>query len=413
MSLKGETSNLHKILTDLTYELDVFTGESNTTNICKIVNASLNLEVRQLAKVLLTVRKINKNGLVRKNDKSARVFQKEIYRLLKSKNSIDDADSHPIGQDLSIFSCAAKSQDILNVKRLTENISRNLDESKRTPFLQYILKLGFKNDYIEPSVKDSSLHTNDLTWFRLVLSGGEGTILDAFKSLYEHELVRDHIHDVYILAEEFRVIELYYKKKAKRLQLLVFFNESDLIEDIIFCSELELVKKMKLRPCDIFSNMLKFYYCYKSNNFTFTITSVKDLRIFNLVYVMCGIFIHSSKFTTANSIISPAPLSGLSYCKPMIKTQPKTKLVENISDYELTYVKENGEEFLCNTAATPETFINQKRHVLYTVNQDRDKRIIDGYSSVGGVNSSELIIEPTPERTERTIKLLKKLSKNE
>ena len=169
---------------------------------------------------------------------------------------------------------------------------------------------------------------------------------------------------------------------------------------------------MKIRQCDKFSNMLKFYYCYKTNNFNFTVTSMYELHIFQYCYLMCSIFIHSSKFTNVSSFISPNPISGLSYCKPMTKIQPRARAVVELSPYEKRYVEENGLEKLTNTAASIESFKNNMKHVTYTMNQDRDSRIFTGYSTIGGVNQSELIIEQSDEAINEMIKILLQESKN-
>lgn len=409
MSLGEGVPNFCRILNDLTLELDVFTKYKHQSNVRKIVNSLYDIELTILVKVILTLRKINAEDLIKKKDKHALYYRQEIYKLIKSRNFVDDGDTHPIGQDFSIFSCASKSQDVLNVKRLSKKTS-NVDHHSKSPLVNFVIEeLNFKNESIEPTVKDSSLHTHEVTWFRLVLTVVSGDLLDTFKELYDQKLVRDQLCDVNVLAEEFNVIELYYKK-AKVAQLIDFFETCDLVQEIVFCSELELMKKLRIRQSDIFSNMLKFYYCYKTNHFTFTVISQENLRIFHYVYLMCSIFIHSSKFTTPSGVISPAPISSLSYYKPMINIQPKAKMVEDLSVYEHNYIRKNGVDKLCNTASSLESYRMGKRHTIYTVTQDRDKRILHNFSNVGGVNQSELVIEPQEERAKRTVKLLRKMS---
>lgn len=408
MSLKGETSKLCTVLNDLHYELDKFTNYNNTSNICKIINNLYDTDLKIIVKVLLTIRKINNEKLLEKNNKYAQVYLKEFYKLLGSKNSIDDGDTHPIGQDWSIFSCAAKSQDILNVKRLTDTQIKKKHKNK-TCFVKYITEcLKFENKRIDPVVKDFSLHTHEYTWFRLMLVGND--LMTTFKLLHKNHIVKEHIHDVHVLAEEFNIIEIYYKRKVKRAQVLMFFNNCPLVKSVIFCSELEFLTKMRIRPCDVFSNILKFYYCYKTNNFNFSVTSVNELHCLHYVYMMYSFFILSPKLSNGSNL-TPNPIAGLSYCKPMTKIQPKSGLVEDISQYEKTYIKENGVKSLSDTAVTLESLKFDKRHVLHNINQDRDQRILHGFSNVGGVNQSELVIEQTKKRKDDTIKLMRKISK--
>ncbi|UOT91772.1 P47 [Aratus pisonii nudivirus] len=406
MSLKGDVPNANIILSHLCSELDKFTKYKNTDNVCKIVNCLYDVDIKTIIKVLLQLKQLNEKK-VEIDLKIKTYYLTNIYKLINSKNHLDDADTHPIGQDLSIFSCATKSQNVLNVKRLTKKIkSENVSEA--TDLVKHIYTLGFKNENIKPAVKDNSLYTNEISWFRLILNGDD--TLSSFKELYNCNVIKDHMIDVYVVNEDYHIIELYYNKKAKKANLMKFFNNSDLVKEIVFCSDLVTVKKMKIDTCDIFSNMLKFYYCYKTNHFNFTLTSQKDIKIFHYVYLICSIFIQSSKSVNNKSFTTPAPLSGLSYCKPMTKIQPKSRLVEDISEYERNYLKENGDGSLCDTAATPETLEIGKRHVLYTVNQDRDKRVLHSYGNVGGVNHSELVIEPDEETKKFQIQMLRNLS---
>ncbi|QBB28613.1 P47 [Homarus gammarus nudivirus] len=404
MSLTDRGNKLRRILSDLKVELDKFTKFTNVDNIPKIINCLYDVNQRDLAKVVVTLRKINNDKSLERH-KYAQVYLKDIYKLISSKNHINDSDTHPIGQDLSIYSCAAKSQDVLNVKRLKKR-EVNIGGQSKSVAAYIIDTLNYKNESIQPKIKDCSLHTNDIIWFRLLI---KGNLLESFLKIY-NDLAIETIHDVFILSEEHNIIEIYFKKKAKLSQLLEFFNENDNVEDIIFCSELQKMKKMKIRQCDIFSNMLKFYYCYKTKNLTFTITRQSHLKIFNYVFLMCSIFIHSTKFTASNSLLTPLPLSSLSYYKPMITAVHKARIVEDISKYEKTYVAQMGAESLPNTASSQEIFKDGKRHKIYSLKQDRDQRMIYGYSTVGGVNHSEVVMTEADKTLTYRMNLLQNLS---
>ncbi|UBZ25598.1 P47 [Carcinus maenas nudivirus] len=394
MALNGEYSKIHLLFTDLTKELITFTNSTNVSNVCKIVNCLYNVEPEVLVRVMLSLRNINREKLLEKKDKYAQVYFKEISKLITSKNHLDNSDTHSIGQDLSIFSCARKSQDVLNVKRLKNKKTNEEGGVTNTPLVAYVLdELNLKNESIQPTVKDSSLHKHEITWFRLMLCGD---FLESLRCLYEENpIIAMHLYDIHIVSEEYNVVEIYYKKKAKLAQLMLLFNDSEYVKEIIFCSELESVKKLKIRPCDIFSNMLKFYYCYKTNNITFTITCMDHMKKFHFVYLMCSIFIHSSRFTSSDGAFSPLPLSRTSYYKPMVNIIPKTRVVEDISDYEKTYVTETGD--LSETAASFESYELKKRHRLYNPKQDRDQRILHGFGAIGGINQTEVVLHASNE----------------
>lgn len=404
MSFSGETPHLAKILDDLTEQLDKFTMKRNTESIKKLVNTSFDLDIETLVKVLLSVKHINDNNLLQQGNRDAKVYLKHINKLILSKNNMQDADSHPVGQDLSIFSCATKSQSALNVKRLKINILDESISSSLSPFLSYILKdLGFKNDFIEPSLNDSSMHSNPITWFRVVMNCERNSmaLLKTFKKMYETPLVKTALHDIYIVSEEFNIIELYYTKLSKKAQLLLYFESCPYISKIIFCSELGLLRKMKIRQCDRFSNMLKFHFCYKTKNIDFDLHSMKDLNMFHHIYLMCSVLIKPQP---------PAPLAAISYSKPMFKSQNNIKMVEPITGYEKKYLEINGNESIGNTSATIETLAENKRHCLHSAVQDRDRRILNGYSTIGGVNLNELIVHSDDETVKRRIELLREMS---
>ncbi len=409
MTFSGEISDLTMLLNDLTEELDKFTFRRNTQSIKRIVNTSFDVDIMTMVKLLLTIRKINNENLLEKGDRAAKVYLNYINKLILSKNNVEDADSHPVGQDLSIFSCASKSQSALNVKRLKINTDR-LQQQKGnvSPFIHHITEtLGFKNDFIEPPVNDSSMHSNPIVWFRVVLNCNQedcdGSLLSVFKKFYRTSvLIQQHLHDIHLVSEEFNIIELYYKKNAKKPQLLFHFQESEFISSIIFCSELGLLKKMKIRPCDVLSNMLKFYFCMKTKNLNFSVTGQKDLQIFHHIFLMCAVLMYP---------IQPAPLSAISYSKPMFKSLNNAKKVEKMTGYEFKYMEVNGPESIINTSATIETIKDNKRHCLHATVQDRDNRILNGLSTIGGANISELVVESEDSVINERIELLQNLSK--
>lgn len=399
MSFTSGHPQLCKIHDDLTKELDIFTNGKNTTSVKRIVNTLFDMDLRKLIKVLLTVRHFNKHDSLRKGDHVAKVYFKYFNQLIMSRNNLDDADAHPVGQDLSIFSCAAKSQSALNVKRLNVNNADNRSDGSSALLKFVVNELGFKNKCIEPSINDSSIHSNPITWFRLKLRGGPETLFETFKSMYASPIVHVGVADVHLLYEEGCILEIYYEKGVKKSQILLHFEACEFVEKIIFCSELNLLKKVKARPCDIFSNIIKFNYCNKTKNIDFCLTCQDDLLVFHYVYLMSAMLLTST---------SSSPISGISCSKPMFKSMKNAKELEPITDYERKHKESRGAKAISDTAATPETEAIGQRHKVHAAVQDRDRRILSGASTMGGTSVNELVIHS--KKAPEIIKILQSMS---
>nr|WOZ57600.1 P47 [Menippe mercenaria nudivirus] len=399
MSLISKHPHLTRVFDDLTRELMTFTSHRNPKSVKRLVNTSFDVPLKTLVKFTLTLRKFN-NGM---NKQYSRVILKLINKVFLSRNNLDDADSHPIGQDLSIFSCSNKAQATLNVKRLTNNGS-NVEDGCGSNFIKYLTEeLHFKNEFIEPTVNDSSTHSNPITWFRIKITKMKHeTFLQTFKKFYVSSMVLCRfVHDIYLLSEEFGIVELYYKKCAKKNHILNELQVNDYVEKIIFCSELELLKRMKCRPCDLYSNMLKFYFCTKTKNIDFILTSQHDLHVFHYVHLIC-----SNLFAPQ----TPAPITGTSCSKPMGKSVNNSRILEEITPYELKLRESRGDGSLTMTSATLETLAYNARHTLHVATQDRDRRILGNPSTIGGVNGVELVINSTDEVVNMRKRLLRKMS---
>lgn len=392
-----------KIINDLVKELNILTRGNNKSTISKLVNTLYDVDIEKIARAVLIIKDCNADKLERSQRKA---ISSMIFRCIKSKNSLNDADAHPIGQDLSIFSCSEKSQSILNVKRLAvKHEDQKVKSKKRSVMESYIENLKYENNPIIPNIKDSTLYTYHITWFRIVLTTGH-----ALQELLESSPkdLNEHLSDIHILSNQFNIVELYYRKKAKINNILQTLENSNHVVDIVFCSDLVKVKNMAIPEEVIFSNMLKFYYCYKTKNNKFDLTSQNDLQIFHYVYIMCSIFMKAPKFGCASAEISPAPISMLSYNNPIPNIIIKSRMVEDLSDYDRTYIRENPQG-ICNTTATEETLTQETRHVIVAATQDRDLRVMKNYCHMGGVNQLEVVLQESKDQRDHRINILKTL----
>lgn len=416
------TSNYNtiKIFNDLYEELDYFTHKKYTQNISKILNASFDADIKVLVRIILTLRKIRELNLLELHDPFALHFYKQIIKLLNSQHPLDNGDIYPMGMILSLVSCADKAQDILNVKRL-KKVAVSTIENVDSELYKYIKKnLGMENRKLKPSIKDTSLHgctpLNDDTykrlqvfWFRITLD--PKALVENLKTLLLDSNINTYLIDIGTISENNGILELYYNKKANLFKLLTLLNDADEVKEIIFCSDLIRMSKIKqLTNADIFSNMIKFYYIYKTYNLTFMMRNQHDSVMFYFVYSLCVLFMQSPNLTSANSKLAPNPISALSCSNPMFAIKEKTKTLEPITEFEKMVLSENPQK-LNNTAASPESIQFQARHRVFVINQDRDSRVITGFPQVGGISTGEIVVTPEEDYERFTVEVLKAMSK--
>ncbi|UHB41731.1 P47 [Macrobrachium rosenbergii nudivirus] len=411
--------NIEQLLEDLFMEMQKFTYNRYDSDLPKFINACYDCDPLLLGKMVLLFRQLNdekKNPEIRKTPTALLAYTK-IIKLLNSKNPLDDNDAHPIGQDLSIYSCSGSSQEVLNFKRL-----KNTDNAKKmveTPLLGYIKnKLGFKSEQIMPNIKDHVLFgkKEEYYWYRVILTPNEkdkDDYINPLKELLKTPIIATGLKDIAILSNEYGILEFYYnQKKTKMVDILCAFNANDQISKIVFCSNLIKMRVMNVfSNADLMSNMLKFYYCYKTKNLTFCVLSQRQMEILSKTYIYCAMLLFTPTLLKPDGILSAGPLSIVSYNKPMISLQQKIKIVEPMTPYESVYLKEEGLENINKTAVSPESYQLNARHILYSISQDRDLRCLYGYSKTGGITQGELVLTQSKEQQNKRIKYLQKLSK--
>ncbi|UVT30811.1 P47 [Penaeus vannamei nudivirus] len=421
MSLLNSKINTKKLFDDLYFEFDHFTNKSFSSEISKILNASLNVDLRSAVKVMLTFRKVRKNESLKKH-KTILYYKKKLRSLFASQNNLNDGDAHSIGILLSLDSCSKKAQEVLNVKRL-KHVNESKSANTESDLYKFITQhLKFANEKIKPSVKDTSLHglLNKkskiknaqplyIFWFRLKLQKDD--LVQNLKTLLtEKQQVSVNLLDIGTISEDNGILEFYYSSKANIYQLLEIFNDADQVKEIIFCSNLVGMNKLTMiSDATRFSNMLKFYYIYKTYNLSFMVRNQADTRSFFLVYSLCSLFMHTTNLTSANNNLTPNPLSSLSCSKPMITIKERARTLEPLTKYEENVIAKNSEK-LSYTAATKDSIEYNSRHKVCALTQDRDTRIITGYPNIGGVNASEMILNPTAEQESFIVDMLKSMT---
>ncbi len=400
--------NCVKIFNDLYEELNHFTHGRYTSSIAKFLNASYDTEPRVLIKVILTLRKIRLGTI--KNKKKVSLYYKYIIKLLNSQNILNNGDAQPIGQLLSLTSCANKAQNVLNVKRLKRTNNEEIVNTA-SPLYQYIKNdLCMNNRKIKPIVRDTSLYENKTCfWIRIWLNGNDA--VSSLKNLLSNEQIKINLYDIGTVSEVYNIVELYYWRKGKTqmLNIIEVLNNLDIVNKIIFCSDLVRMSKQKFIPkAVIYSNMMKFYYAYKTCNLTFVLTKQEDLEIFNYTSILCGILMYGPNFTSTNHTLKSCPLAALSNARPLDSIKINARIVEPVTPYEQLIFKEYPEK-KTSTAATDSTFENGGRHQVYTISQDRAYRMTGNCPNIGGVNTSEISIVSTPEHNNHVIGVLKSM----
>lgn len=383
------SSKVHSITNDIFIELDKFTIY-NYTEACKTLTHNIyDLTLKELVHLLISFRRLNELPI---NDKIRNYCYKKIIQLIVSINNLDDADTHPIGQDLSIYTYASKAQSVLNVKQLTEQITDMGIDDFSTNFKYFVvntLKLGY--DRIIPPLSGTIIHntTKNRNWFRLQV-----TFDDWKKNITEMlnvEAFSIGLVEIYIISEEEQIIEVYYTNN-KLQQCMYFLENCAYVKNIIFYSNLKLFKEKCNDTLSVLSNFVKFYYCYSTKEANFNITNTEQLKIFNRIFLNSILLYYKSNINIANTAFTAAPIASLSGNNPSKVIKAKSKMMEPLTSYEQLLLENNPDIDLRDTAMSKESITAKNRHAIYGLSQDRDNRIILGQSLVGGVNIHELVI---------------------
>ncbi|QLI62368.1 p47 [Dikerogammarus haemobaphes nudivirus] len=386
--------NIHKLQNDIFLELDSLTLKKFTNNVCKFVNLICDMEYKSVIKFLVILRHANK--LLVTHPRRAKIYKK-IVRLICSKNNIDNADSQPIGQDLSIDMYAKIAQDLLNVKRFTDKKTIKQNDTIIVNDVEaYLVKNKLHTERIVPELNFIIIHTqtNNKCWFRLKVKWIDK--LKNIQSIVKHPKLSIRLEGIAFLTDD--IIEIIYNSFNVKLidYMEILSNEFDFVEHIIFFSNLRLFKSKCSCPITKFSNILKFYYCNVTKSSDFIITNVNNIDLFNRLYLNSFLLLNKDNLSVSSDNFSPNPIACLAGTGPIRTVRSKAMKVETLTEYDLLYTQKKTDEDndvdLRGSALSRESYAIDCRHIIHKVIQDREVRILEGYSTIGGCNPHELIL---------------------
>uniref|UniRef100_A0AAU8GCQ5 P47 n=1 Tax=Faxonius propinquus nudivirus TaxID=3139431 RepID=A0AAU8GCQ5_9VIRU len=392
------SKNAYNLLQSIYQELEILTKNNFNSDLKILIHNIIDLNKTQLVLLYIKLQKLNK---LPKTHILKNRYLKIIIRLICSKNNIDDADTHPIGQNLSIDLQSKIAQNILSVKRLEENKPKENNKLETDSFEYFVtnkLKLNYKR--IVPNINLIILYGDcEINWVRVKFRNSETLTVDL-EDLIKNAPEKTHIINIFKLDN--RIIEIYHNDNFL-VELLLYLENLEYIQNIIFYSDLRLFKKKVNCPLLIFSNIFKFFYCNFLSISDFIIINTKSLKKINRIFLYTMLFMDKNNLNISGEHFNIAPLSCLSGNNPNAAIKKKTNYIEPITDYESTLLGNidynNREEIdkqldLRNTTMSYESLAYKARHIVYEVTQDRCSRMLNGKMLIGGCNLHEVILNP-------------------
>lgn len=381
--------NVHKLQNDLFKELNTLTLGKFTFNVSNFVHFICDMKIQFVIQILYVLRHINK---LDPHDPRRNRTYRNIVKLICSINNIDDADSHPIGQDLSIAMYAKIAQDLLNVKRFDSSKYAITATTTLDPIEEYIVNVAkLSYERIRPQLNDVIIHTHtkEKSWFRLKMNWNNK--LEDIKMLANTAAIGEHLEGIALLEDN--IIELVYSHhNLKLIDYIHVFNAMSIVDEIIFFSNLRLFKAKCECKLTALSNILKFYYCNVSKHANFIVASTEDLELFNKLYLSSVIMLHKDNLSISTDILSPNPIACLAGNGPSRTIRTKAMKIEPLSEYETMILNSTPEADLRGTSMSRESAKDRSRHVIATISQDRDSRIMHNQSAIAGCNMHELVL---------------------
>lgn len=399
------SSQRDKILNDVYQELNVITGNAFAKDLKPIVTNLCAYSKRDLAILYLKLKKINTLGS--RNTSKLKTY-KRVKALLSSINTLNDADTHPIGLALSIKLYSAAAQKVLNVKHLdTSKIKKNaavsIDASVNLDvsfeeFVVNILKLKFCR--VMPVINYTILYSNppkqpNCSWIRIRMKNSSRKLIVDFIKNHPEHLIITSMHSI-----SPTIIEVYYNDTFI-IDLLNYLNTDALeyVEELIFYSNLKLFKSKCLDHILTFSNILKFLYCYGNTSNDFSIRTNNDLTILNKYFLLTSIFMYKNNMSTGHGRNMSTPISVTSTANPKGSLTKTTNILHDISDYNKAVLQfnkfnedPNKQIPLNSTAISQYSATLGLQHSIYGFNHDRDYRISGLGSKLGGNSIHELCV---------------------
>lgn len=297
-------------------------------------------------------------------------------KLICSINTLNNADVHPFGIESSIYFHAAKAQNVLNIKHLSNAQSK--DDLKRN-LSQRLLETceNIIGKPIVPNINMNALYgapadTAACQWIRCQLQPNTNIY-----SIYERIPLPLQFSHCWPYSDT--VCEFYFFDTNVGL-CLEFFNSLPEVVEIIFYSNLKRFQNYCDNDLLNLSNCLKFYYCYRTEQLTFAIIWQSHVdELLHLYSVVC-ILLHKSnmKISRVDDPRTTTPLNILT------GSSPNVYIVKYM--YRMT---SNTDDPHAEQSAFSRS-LNQY-HPSFMCNNDREYRIVGRGTTTGANNVHDLI----------------------
>lgn len=431
----GELTSLgnHKLASNIFKELCKimsFRFKCNLKYIALLLSGALSK--RDAIRYLLKLRKLN---TLDSNMDLVKEEKKSLCKLIISQNNINNPDTHPIGSDLSIELNASGTQKTLNIKQLDpiddiNSASNNSSEiNTHTTSFEYFanhtLKLPSKK--ITPNINGTMLHgkTDNKSWIRIRLKKQE-RISDINNII--KQICKNHppILKLKGIAQFNKYIYEFYYTDNNVFHCLLFFQNQQYVESIIFYSNLKRLKFISESKLLALSGIIKFYYCYNHKNLDFSLNNANDLMNLQRIYLYALVFMYKDNMDTSKGHKLNTALSCLSGNMPALNIKAKSGILEALSEYEkcllgpeiMEYIEHNKINVGLNKDKDKGTMDKNElikllkknnldlrstsmsiyslqygmRHKIYKVSTDRDSKMFSKPGLIGGYNQHEVVL---------------------
>lgn len=321
--------------------------------------------------LLKSIDKVKRLNMLEPDDEVRQLWLRKFRALLSSINNLNDADSHPIGLELSIFLYSNSAQKILNVKHLKTS-STLLEQDREIPCIKPTIL------YSKNTSKPEAVN-----WIRCRIEA------DSQETIINELPINLHLKSIYRLSSE--IFEFYFHD-SNVLECMLYFESSPYVKSIIFYSNCRLFKTISTNPLQTISNTMKFYYCNQCSKIDFTVESIEDMRSLNFYYLLSVLFMYKDNLATNQSDVMTTPLAILSGTNPSRSVSKKAHVFDDLDDYHRNLHPREKKLDSRDTAISELSQAKNSQHRVYELSNDRDTRMLGLGSMLGSRNMHEITI---------------------
>jgi hypothetical protein len=238
-------------------------------------------EIKMVAHVMIFI--LEQNILTRFIECVDDSFAPSLKRMIVAQNQLRNAETNPIGTEISNYLNSENSQKTLSVKQHTERASKT-------------------SEIIVPILNTTTLHrkTKNLTWFRLRVNEHEPLRTNlASKFQHTYNIIDETIAEIVYESTPLKTSSVITEYKIF-LEYFETFNNSPYVDEIIFFSNCMDLAQQSQNANLVYSNIFKFYYCIYLNKLD-TTYFVDDLQQMWILQVHVAILQLNLNFNTNKS----------------------------------------------------------------------------------------------------------------